>query len=38
MGASRVEQLEDNLGALEVVAKLTPEVLEKIDGLLGNKP
>ncbi len=38
MGASRVEQLEDNLGALEVVAKLTPEVLEKIEGLLANKP
>ena len=37
-GASRVEQLEDNLGALEVVAKLTPEVLEKIEGLLSNKP
>ena len=37
-GASRVEQLEDNLGALEVVPKLTPEVLEKIEGLLGNKP
>ena len=37
-GASRVEQLEDNLGALEIVPKLTPEVLEKIEGLLGNKP
>ena len=37
-GASRVEQLQDNLGALEVVPKLTPEVLEKIEGLLGNAP
>ena len=37
-GASRVEQLQDNLGALEVVEKLTPEVLERIEGLLGNAP
>ena len=38
MGASRVEQLRDNMQALEVVARLTPEVMEKIDGILGNKP
>ena len=37
-GASRVEQLQDNLGALEVVSRLTPEVLERIEGLLGNAP
>ena len=37
-GASRVEQLEDNLGALDVVPKLTSDVLEKIEGILGNKP
>jgi voltage-dependent potassium channel beta subunit len=38
MGASRVEQLEDNLKALEVVPLLTPEVMGRIDALLGNKP
>ncbi len=30
-GASRLSQLQDNLGALAVVSKLTPEVLERID-------
>jgi voltage-dependent potassium channel beta subunit len=38
LGASRVEQLKDNLKALEVVPKLTAEVMEQIDGVLGNKP
>ncbi|EIN05290.1 Aldo/keto reductase [Punctularia strigosozonata HHB-11173 SS5] len=38
IGASNVEQLLDNLKALEVIPKLTPEVLEKIEGILGNKP
>jgi voltage-dependent potassium channel beta subunit len=32
-GASRVEQLQANLGALDVVAKLTPEVLARIDAV-----
>jgi len=32
-GASRMEQLTHNLGALEVVPKLTPEVLSRIDGM-----
>jgi voltage-dependent potassium channel beta subunit len=31
-GASRMSQLEENLGALEVIAKLTPDVLQAIDG------
>jgi voltage-dependent potassium channel beta subunit len=38
LGASRPEQLEENLGALDKVALLTPEVLEKIDRILGNRP
>ncbi len=38
LGASKVKQLKENLGALEVVPKLTDEVMEKIDGILGNKP
>jgi len=30
-GASKVAQLKDNLGALEVLPKLTSEVLARID-------
>jgi voltage-dependent potassium channel beta subunit len=37
-GASRVEQVHENMGALEVVEKLTPEVMTRIDDVLGNKP
>ncbi len=32
-GASRVEQVQENLKALEVVPKLTPEVMARIDAL-----
>jgi aryl-alcohol dehydrogenase-like predicted oxidoreductase len=38
LGASDVEQLKDNLKALDVVPKLTSEVLEKIEAILKNKP
>ena len=31
LGASRLAQLQDNLGALALTPKLTPEVLERID-------
>lgn len=37
-GASRVSQVHENLKALEVAPKLTPEVMERIEGILGNKP
>lgn len=37
-GATKVEHLEDNLGALSVAEKLTPEVLERIEMILANKP
>ena len=37
-GASRVEQLQDNLQAVEVVPKLTAEIMERIEGLLANSP
>jgi len=37
-GASRPEQVRENMGALEVVEKLTPEVMERIEAVLGNKP
>ena len=38
LGASRPEQLEENLGAVEVVERLTPEVMERIEGVLDNRP
>ena len=38
MGASRVEQLQDNLQALDVLPKLTPEAMSAIEDILGNKP
>ena len=37
-GASRVEQVRENMGASRVVEKLTPEVMTRIDEVLGNKP
>lgn len=37
-GASKLEQLQDNLQALDVVDKLTPDVMNRIDEILGNKP
>lgn len=37
-GATKVEQVEDNVKAIEVYKKLTPEILDKIDALFGNKP
>jgi voltage-dependent potassium channel beta subunit len=38
LGASRVEQLTENLGALEVIPRLDTAVMERIEGILGNKP
>jgi voltage-dependent potassium channel beta subunit len=38
LGATKKEQLEDNLKALDVVSKLTPDVMEKIEKILQNKP
>lgn len=37
-GASRREQVIENMKALEMVDKLTPEVMEKIESILGNRP
>jgi len=36
LGASRVEQLTENLGALDLVEKLTPAVMKKLAAL--SKP
>lgn len=38
LGASRLEQLKDNLAALEHKEKLTADVIARIDDILGNKP
>ncbi|KAG2022470.1 hypothetical protein CC2G_000215 [Coprinopsis cinerea AmutBmut pab1-1] len=38
LGASSPEQVVENLKALEVLPKLTPEILEKIEMILDNKP
>ncbi|KAH9944838.1 NADP-dependent oxidoreductase domain-containing protein [Amylocystis lapponica] len=38
LGASRPEQVLDNLKALDVIPKLTPAVLAKIESILANKP
>lgn len=38
LGASRIGQLEDNLGALGNSGKITPEVLERIEAIVDNKP
>lgn len=37
-GASRPEQVQQNMQALEVAARLTPDVLERIETILANKP
>jgi voltage-dependent potassium channel beta subunit len=37
-GATRVEQIDENLGAAEGVQKLTDDVLERIEKIVGNLP
>ena len=38
LGASRVEQLEENLAAADVAERLTEDVMERVEGILDNKP
>lgn len=38
LGASSPEQVLDNLKALEVVPRLTEEILERVERVLGNRP
>ncbi len=38
LGASRVEQLDENLAALNVVESLDNEVMDRIETILDNKP
>ncbi|HLQ06285.1 MAG TPA: aldo/keto reductase [Nitrososphaerales archaeon] len=37
-GATRPEQVEENMKSLDYVSALTKEVMRRIDGVLGNKP
>jgi len=38
LGASKPEQITENLKAIELIPKLTPEVLQKIEKILDNEP
>src|SRR6185437_9548423 len=38
LGASKLSQLKDNLKALDSKSKITPEVMAKIEEIVGNKP
>ncbi len=38
LGATKKEQLMDNLKSIEVMEKLTPDVLEKIENIMQTKP
>jgi voltage-dependent potassium channel beta subunit len=38
LGASKLPQLEDTMGSIEQVDKLTTEVMDKIEEILENKP
>jgi len=37
-GATRIEQLDDNLAAAEAVDNLSDEILEHIEQIVGNQP
>ena len=37
-GASKPEQVHENMQALDIVAKLTPDVIDRIESVLGNRP
>ena len=38
LGATKREQLTENLKALEVLPKLTPEAMQRIEDIMGTKP
>ena len=37
-GASRLSQVEDNVKAVEVYKNITPEIAERLETILGNRP
>jgi voltage-dependent potassium channel beta subunit len=38
LGATKIEQIHDNIKALDMLDKLTPEIKEEIEAVLDNKP
>jgi aryl-alcohol dehydrogenase-like predicted oxidoreductase len=38
LGATKKEQLMENLKSVEIMEKLTPDVLEKIENIMQTKP
>ncbi|XP_035288378.1 voltage-gated potassium channel subunit beta-3-like [Anguilla anguilla] len=38
LGVSNTDQLVENLGALRVLSQMSPQLVNEIDSLLGNKP
>ncbi|XP_043080613.1 voltage-gated potassium channel subunit beta-1-like isoform X3 [Puntigrus tetrazona] len=38
LGASSTEQLMENIGAIQVLPKLTSSIIHEVDSILGNKP
>jgi voltage-dependent potassium channel beta subunit len=38
LGASKLDQLKETLKSLDVVPMLTPEIMERIEGIMENKP
>jgi len=38
LGASKPEQVTENLKALEVLPKLTPDIMQQIETIIDNKP
>lgn len=38
LGATKPQQILDNLKALPIIEKLTLEIMEEIEGILDNKP
>ena len=38
LGASKTQQLEENLATLPLIFRLTPDVLSRIEAIIGNRP
>jgi diketogulonate reductase-like aldo/keto reductase len=38
LGATKAEQITENVKCLELLPKLTDEVMKEIEGILGNAP
>jgi aryl-alcohol dehydrogenase-like predicted oxidoreductase len=38
LGATKVAQIEDNCKAVTLLPKITPEIMQKIEDVLANKP